>query len=83
MWLLSLIGQEKEAWWGDSCVVIHASFSAAMAVFEAVRETSTSEMKSLKTCLLNSSKELINTPNISDFAAFEDLSTKKGLSAYL
>ena len=34
-----------------------------------------------KTCLLTSSKELINTTNNSDFAAFEDLSTRRGLSA--
>ena len=54
-----------------------------MAVSEAVGEISTNKMKSLKTCLVTSSKELINIPNISDFAAFEDLSTKRSLSADL
>ena len=61
----------------------NVSTSDAMAVSEAVGEISTNKMKSLKTCLVTSSKELINIPNISDFAAFEDLSTKRSLSADL
>ena len=59
------------------------STSAATAVSEAVVETSANKMKSLKTSLLTSSKELINILNISDFAACEDLSTKRSLSANL
>ena len=61
----------------------NVSTSDAMAVFEAVGEISTNQMKSLKTCLVTLSKELINIPNISDFAAFEDLSTKRSLPADL
>ena len=59
------------------------STSAAMAVSEAVVENFTNKRKSLKTCLVTSAKELINIPNISDFAAFEDLSTKRSLLADL
>ena len=51
-----------------------------MAVSEAVGETSTKKMKSLKTFLVTSSKELINIPNFFDFATFENLSTKRSLS---
>ena len=54
-----------------------------MAVSEAVVENFTNKRKSLKTCLVTSAKELINIPNISDFAAFEDLSTKRSLLADL
>ena len=43
-----------------------------MAVSEAIDETSTNKIGSLKTCFPTSSKELITTPNISDFAAFEN-----------
>ena len=59
------------------------SSNAAMAISEAVGETSTVEMKSSKTCLLTLSKEPINTPNIYDFAAFEDLSTKLSLNCQI
>ena len=52
-----------------------------MAVSEAIDETSTNKISSLKTCFPTSSKELINTPNISDFAAIEDLSTERSFSA--
>ena len=61
----------------------NVSTSDAMGVSEAVGEISTNQMKSLKTCLVTLSKELINIPNISDFAAFEDLSTKRSLPADL
>ena len=62
------------------CPYLDLSTKAAMAVSEAVGETSTKKMKSLKTFLVTSSKELINIPNFFDFAAFENLSTKRSLS---
>ena len=62
------------------CPYLDLSTKAAMAVSEAVGETSAKKMKSLETFLVTSSKELINIPNIFDFAAFENLSTKRSLS---
>ena len=62
------------------CQYLDLSRKAAMAVSEVVGETSKNKMKSLKTFLVTLSKELINIPNISDFAVFENLLTKRSLS---
>lgn len=59
------------------------SASAAITVSESIDETSTGAMKSIDRCLLNSSKECINTPNICDFDVFNNSLAKRTISADL
>ena len=57
--------------------------STAVTISGTIDETSTGAGKSIESCLNNSSKEFINTPQICDFAAFNNSLVKRTISADL